>query len=104
MPESLESPKYAVIKWKDWTDICKQQGSGQDFEEMRLKDAEVIRKQDITAAPIFHHYASQIATFIELGKKFGLPFDFSELEQIRDHFHNAALDSENLPVHKIPDL
>ena len=101
--DTMETPKYAILKWEDWQTLLNQEPTGACWMDLLVADGEVIRKQDITAAPIFHHYASQINTFIELGKKFGLPFDFGRLEQIAEHFHNAALDAEALPVHKIPD-
>lgn len=102
-----QEPKYAVLKWKDWQAIREMCVRGMivstnepaPFEEevdgRVLVDAEVIRKQDYTAAPIFHLYANLIQTFIDMGHTID--------PAIRDHFHEAAMDAEAWEHKKVPD-
>lgn len=91
--------KYAVLKMDDWELLV-----GRD-DALLLADAEVIRGQDLTAAPIFHAYANIIGSFIEL-----MPYlptaargRCDELLAIADHFHEAALASEARVDRKLPD-
>lgn len=109
----MPAKKYVVFKQSDWdeftdwlADALRGESCPLPFE---LGDAEVIRKQDITAAPIFHHYASQLLTMAEMAAS---TFDVAgpeaqatlrRLREIADHFHEAAVDAEQWPVKKVPD-
>lgn len=107
--------KYVVFKSEDWSLFADAMGEdgvhqgGQfgiyitELSDRMLSDAEVIRHQDITAAPIFHHYASAIETILELAQQVGLNVNEADLRQVADHFHQAAVAAENHPHRKLPD-
>lgn len=99
--------KYAVLKLSDWNRVRRALwASGNslaaEMDRIVLPDAEVIRHQDITSAPIFYHYASGIQSLIELGTTTGIELDYENLRAIADHFHKAAMEAENHPHKKIP--
>lgn len=100
-------PKYAVLKWEDWRKLV---GGIVSFKEwdvdgLLLQDAEVIRGQDVTAAPVFHAYASIINSFSDLLASRGVQpvARHDDLLAIADHFHEAALRSEARADRKLPD-
>ena len=105
-----EQPKYAVLKWKDWkllVDLAHNIGAPDILRHLiasRIQDAEVIRHQDLTAAPLFHSYASSIHSFMDLLKSRGMltPSMEAEMTGIADHFHDAANKSEALEHRKLP--
>lgn len=109
---TTKNDKYFVCKIDDLDDTFKALGDTVDrdimsrfrkgLEDIELGGAEVIRHQDITAAPIFHHYASSIMTIVELADKFNTPIDKRGLTAIADHFHEAAEAAERVE-HKLPD-
>ena len=100
--------KYFVCKKSDLRELFKRFNNPMDeallreVTDLELPDAEVIRQQDITAAPIFHHYSSGINTLIELADSFAIPVNRLRLREIADHFHEAAMAAEQAD-HKIPD-
>jgi hypothetical protein len=106
MTSDLNPPKYAILKWEDWELIKRQRSfTGDSLDSMLLNDAEVIRGQDITAAPIFHAYSSIILSFMEfLNPGPGIGSErLNYLQQVSDHFHEAALKSEARDDRKLPD-
>ena len=105
----MADPKYAVVKWKDWCVIYDAAVAEVPLPMEKLSshaplisDAEVIRHQDIAAAPIYSAYAHMIISFADL-----LHLDSStrsaELTAIADHFHHAALLAEEHPFKRLPD-
>lgn len=110
----LAPPKYACLKWADWLDILDALDKGHRIGpsmavQMLLQDAEVIRHQDVTSAPIFHAYAGIILSYVEVLSTIGDPDPYIEseviqgLQAIADHFHEAALKAEKHPAKKLPD-
>jgi hypothetical protein len=111
-----DKPKYAVLKWADWENLTAYElPYPSAMTPLLLPDAEIIRKQDITSGPIFHMYANLILSYADLltgdvGNFRPRPSAASDeqlkhLQDVADHFHNAALDAENLPLisKKLPD-
>lgn len=99
--------KYLVIKKADLAKLIESHKGGpsvlsQEFLDLELPDAEVIRWQDIASPQMFHHYSGVILTLIELAKIYDLPLDIPNLQAISDHFHDAAVGAEEAE-HKIPD-
>jgi hypothetical protein len=119
----MSEPKYAVLKWEDWVGLKDWILNGtvpDDWPRTEegtfhppsgkflIKDAEVIRKQDITSAPIFHAYSSIIMSYVEVLLSLGAEADpetmkrIEGLQEIADHFHRAAVDAELWPTKKLP--
>lgn len=91
------------MKWEVWVAMKERVQDRFVNEGLLLEDAEVIRHQDITAAPIFHHYASSMETVIELAQHFGAEVDVEQLRAVAEHFMEAAITSERHPNRKLPD-
>jgi hypothetical protein len=91
------------MKWDVWVAMKERVQDRFVNEGLLLEDAEVIRHQDIIAAPIFHHYASSIETVIELAQHFGVEVDEDQLRSVAEHFMEAAMASERHQNHKLPD-
>lgn len=111
-PKSLEDlpRKYMVFKRSDYLaamDECQTSGAHimlQKLEGVQLLDAEVIRHQDLTAAPIFWHYSQQLHTLIEMADAVGVPLaSRSRLLEIASYFGLAAHAAEEHPNRKLPD-
>jgi hypothetical protein len=98
-------PKYAVLKWDDWENLKKVTAKAiPGLDAWRVQDAEVIRQQDLTAAPLFYAYASIIHSFADLASQTGTPTQYESLREVADHFMGAAETSEALGEHrKLPD-
>ena len=105
----MPNDKYLVIKKTDMAALFKQYNGPMDeallreVTDLELPDAEVIRHQDIASPQMFHHYSSVMRTFMELASRFQIPgVDINRLDEIADHFHQAALTAEAVE-HKFPD-
>lgn len=101
-------PKYAVFKWDEFNAMALAIFDGEPIDDLvdryRVKDAEVIRHQDLTAAPLFYAYASIIHSFADLASQSGTLTQYESLREIADHFMSAAEVSEALGEHrKLPD-
>lgn len=105
------SSKYLVVKREAFDGLEKAVGFDSNswtpenlIAKLRgfdLDDAEVIRQQDITAAPIFYCYASLMRSYAELP---GQPEDRVErLHHAGDWAMNAAALAEKHPDRKYPD-
>jgi hypothetical protein len=70
-----------------------------------LEDAIVLRKQDLTVAPLMHAYSSMILSFIETLSSVGVlsEDDRDSLREIADWAHNEATDAEVWPDRRLPD-
>lgn len=112
MATTDDHPKYAVLKWDDW--IRLRNGALEAAakiawpeglpDHILVHDAEVIRKQDATSGPVFHLYANLIQAYQDLLDPRGEAD--ARLTEIADHFHNAALDADQIRLHgksKLPD-
>jgi hypothetical protein len=104
--------KYVVMKREDWEKVRRHEFL--NAEEKLLPDAEVIRKQDITSAPIFHAYSGIVLSYIEVLRSICDSVDntqelnritkqINQLQEVADHFHDAALSAELWPTRKLPD-
>jgi hypothetical protein len=101
---TLDTPKYAVFKWEDY-DEMKIVANGMfasGFEKARIKDAEVIRHQDVFAAPAFFEYAQSIRTAIEILEHLGVPAP-DHLQGIADYFMGAGERASKCRTTKLPD-
>jgi len=113
--------KYVVFKSKDFNAWARQMNetlfslghpegdrpTDISLTEMMLRDAVVIRKQDIFAASALHAYADTIQTALEIIEQIGAPLAKSayikRLEETRDYFFHAAEDAAEVEYPKIPD-
>jgi hypothetical protein len=70
-----------------------------------ISDAVVLRKQDLTVAPLLHAYSSMLISFIELSlRNSGITHDEEMgLRNIADWAHMEATDAEKTPRRKLPD-
>jgi len=102
--EQLEPPKYAVLKWPDFARLSLIANGmyADDFERSRLKDAEVIRHQDIFAAPALFEYAQSIRTAIEIMEKCGVTPP-EHLQSVADYFMAAGERASKCRTTKLPD-
>jgi hypothetical protein len=100
----LEPPKYAVFKWEHYREmsIVANGMFAKGFEQMRLKDAEVIRHQDIFAAPALYEYAQSIRTAIEIMEKCGVTPP-EHLQSVADYFMAAGERASKCRTTKLPD-
>jgi len=110
--------KYIVLKRKHFEGLMEDSRSLvaeypvvsrilERLEELELPDAEVIRHQDLFAAPGLFAYANVIQTGLDLMFPDG-PVEAtrevrSHLADIRDYFWQAAQESNDHPHKKIPD-
>lgn len=110
----MDTPKYAVLKWDDWRALrnaaCEQDIAFNWPEDMPdrllVSDAEVIRAQDVTAAPLFHMYANLVQTFRDLMTNHISDANDDNLSRIADHFHQAGVEADALRASggtKLPD-
>lgn len=103
-----QHPKYAVLHWSDWEHILGEieHRTGQPMDDIRVPDAEVIRHQDITAAPTFFNYSSTVIGFRDLLIEAGVIAKGStvdeELTEIADHFHWAGSEATLNPNRRLP--
>lgn len=104
--------KYVVLKIEDWDDIRTRFSYADPklidhIDKLPVPDAEVIRKQDITAGPIFHLYSHLLHSYMELLASSAIVMDetvdIDYLLGVADHFHEAAVDADQWPVKKLPD-
>lgn len=97
------SGKYVVFKAEDYHKLMEELG-GVAFAKLakiEIPDAEVIRHQDLTAAPCLYAYAAIIQSFAELRND---PEEKQRLLCISDWAHDAAYKSEKLGYRrKLPD-
>lgn len=102
--DSLDSPKYAVLKWADFAELSMLANGmyTSKFESLRLKDAEVIRHQDIFAAPALFEYAQSIRTAIEIMEKCGVKPP-EHLQSVADYFMSAGERASKCRTTKLPD-
>ena len=113
-PVATDTPKYAVFKWDDYKAILEAMrsngmGDGATHVECdRIKDAEVIRHQDISSPAILGLYSHIVAALGE-SLQASLSMDYeeklqhiNELRRIGDHFDDAAAKAESI-AHKLPD-
>jgi hypothetical protein len=91
-----EDNKYTVYKTEDLK-----------FNEdpLPVPDAVVLRKKDLTVAPLMHSYSSMILSFIEVLKGAGHLSEDDErvLQNKAEWAHLEALDAEKMPHRKLPD-
>ena len=108
----MSQPKYIVFKSEDWDAfrdamIAHPQGiiAAQDVPTpLPVVDAEVIRHQDITSAPIFYLYSQQLHHFIDMAQMVGMPLENEgHLLKIAEHFGEAAVKAEQSAKKKLPD-
>lgn len=85
--------------------VVYRRGEDGDPEGKPLIDAVVLRKQDLTVAPLLHAYSSMILSFIETLDGIGgiSEIDKDSLREIADWAHNEAIDAEVWPNRKLPD-
>lgn len=100
--------KYIVFKVEDFDNFVEKahdQGFADYILPPEIEDAEVIRGQDIAAAPIFHTYASMILSYRQiLASRVGIQqSEQQDLIRIADHFHLAAVKAEGNPNRRLPD-
>lgn len=96
--------KYAVIKVEDFDRILRQFAAGKGelalLGEVLVRDAVVIRRQDVFAAPALHAYASAMAVAITLMPEGP---DRRRLIEVADYFHHEATLAEQADFRKLPD-
>jgi hypothetical protein len=100
------SDKYIVLDGHKWQEVINgimecPESITDLVSQFLIPDAVVLRKQDVTVAPLLHTYASIILSFIEVG-------GFTEEEEnallkIGDWAHSEAISSESLSHRKLPD-
>lgn len=97
------SEKYVVFKRSDWNELLISHR--EHVKSFQVEDAEVIRHQDITAAPIFSTYAHMIISFRDLlyRDQPGVPPGWASLTEIADYFAAAADKAEAYPNKRLPD-
>lgn len=99
--------KYVVFRRDDFNDIFTDNNliAGkvrQDLSTIQVKDAVVIRTQDIFAAPALDAYANSISVALMImGYKPGDPHP--ELANTADYFHERATEAWRREDKKIPD-
>lgn len=108
-----KNDKYVVIKREAWDSFKTYYTRNKNFldcidelEKADLDGAEVIRHQDITAAPIFWHYAQSMSGFVDVQDILGRPLDDDtkrRLLKIAEHFTEAAHEAEECDHAKLPD-
>lgn len=92
--------KYVVFKKEEFDNYF--QDTRVHYGLVPLKDAHVIREQDIFAAPVLSTYASSVQTAIEILQHAGqVPPDY--LYKARDHFFEAARSAEANTTKGFPD-
>lgn len=97
--------KYTVFKTEDWENHLLALAPVIEAAHARmilpspLKDAEVIRLQDVTAAPLLHAYASITKSVEEVLAARGVTVDLTEQS---DWAHEAAIRSESMN-RRLPD-
>jgi hypothetical protein len=100
------SRKYAVLKWSDWEEFVIKavvQAGIMPEAPILVDDAEVVRKQDLTSAPIFYLYSNLVRSYIDLVGPNLSPDHVVALIEIADHFHEAGLDADEWPGKRLPD-
>lgn len=105
--QSIVNGKYVVFKAENWDDFKEGILSEKQVEYMEtalVKDAVVIRRQDIFASSGFYAYAQAIHTAIEMVEQLGFPSitKLRELREIAEYFMNQG-DAAKLAQHKLPD-
>lgn len=112
----LRDEKFVVFKREDW-DRWVLMVAGEDHEhpesyaphflsENTVKDATVIRCQDIFAAPALSAYADTITTALEISDLFPREANGqvrSALQRSADFFHERAEEARGWPHKKLPD-
>lgn len=93
--------KYYVIKEEDLSKIMAVQSSNEaamilaDLRDCEVKDAVVLRKQDVFTGPALHVYSHMVAIAARLSQEEGL-------QRIADYFAEEAEDADEI-AWKIPD-
>ena len=68
-----------------------------------VPDAEVLRHQDLAAAPVLFTAASVYQSLAEVAADQLSPRQKEDLKAVADHFFEAAERSSSLPKRKLPD-
>jgi hypothetical protein len=109
------SEKYVTFKAGDWdefirwlnsTDIHQGGLDGHDILDAipeALADAEVFRHQDLVAAPIFYAASAIYQSYLELAFEHLITEQRIYMQDVVDHFFEAAEKSTGLPSRKLPD-
>lgn len=107
-------PKYIVFKADEW-DAFLSEALGDDrpsglpvqlaFNHLPppVDDAEVFRLQDQVAAPVFYAASAMYRSFVEVAGDHISEDRADYLDQVSQHFFEAAERSSKLPGHKLPD-
>ena len=95
--------KYVVIKMEDWEaeflgDLSQEEVEA--VESFIVRDATVIRGQDVFAGPALHTYANMIGLAVSLVSD---PETQERLQRIADLFHERAVEADSLVHKKLPD-
>jgi hypothetical protein len=111
--QNLSEEKYLVFKSSELIELFGRYGLPKgdedcapvaeailtDIEDKRLKDAVVIRKQDVFAGPALHVYAHTIAITARIAEDADIE---KQLMGIADYFHEQAVDADSFSG-KLPD-
>lgn len=106
---ALENDKYVVFKKEQFDHWMRRvRAFKPDDHPDMLKDAIVIRRQDIFAGPGLHAYAAAISTVIEMmegGVIFPMVMEqnLPQLYALREFFHAQALLADEYKDKKFPD-
>jgi hypothetical protein len=107
--------KYVTFKATDWdqfmaqltrTDIHQAGYDNADIVNMLpdpVADAEVFRHQDLVAAPIFYAASAIYQSYYELMFDHLITERRIYMQEVIDHFFEAAEKSTGLPSRKLPD-
>jgi len=106
----MEDQKYVVFKREDLEKVAPQlfdDLEDDDVSRFVVKDAVVIRLQDIFSGPGLHAYANVVQTSIDMIRQLGTPLAqdayLERLESLRDFFFSRASDADEVPHKKVPD-
>ena len=99
--------KYVVWKRKDWEKFLEDWAGAdeemvRDLNEAALKDATVIRGQDLFAAPALDCYANSIGIAMMVMPVVTHDHQRKELEKTMDYFHERATEARMIGF-KLPD-
>jgi hypothetical protein len=113
--QNLSEEKYLVFKSNELIELFGKYGLPMDdtdcapvaeailtdVENKRIKDAVVIRKQDVFAGPALHGYAASISVSARVLMS-KVPDVATQLQDIADYFHREAVDADATSS-KLPD-
>lgn len=105
------SRKYVVFKAEDWDDMAGKDEGGffTSLESTNaVKDAVVLRKQDVFTSSALYEYAGQIRTSIEIIRQMWGTYGSQEsfiaaMEELAASFTEEAEDAETRYQRKVPD-